>query len=183
MSLTLETIEEAAIAQQGSDNVWSDMVDFISTNKITTSSNLNLILKDIEEEFLVKYFSHDFNAKTSKGKWKKSYKYTDYQTGEERRKYLIPQAWTTAKSIAGKALDAGEALSVDGKPLGQTGVAKSARMKLAGTSNSLGENTLDDILRTYNRIVRRGGEMTKREKQAIGEVALSIQIEVGYENV
>ena len=132
--LSVESIEGLAIVDQASDNVWADMKQYAYDNNAFSYEDLNKLLEPIEDEFRFKYFSGNDKAVTKGGKWKSTY--TD-ESGN--RVYIIPNAWTTSKSVLGAALDAG--LSFLNK--GQSVLAREVRtMKKDGSVKSPGEKAV-----------------------------------------
>jgi len=120
MSLDRGSIEDCAVAESASKNTWADMVDFAAG--YNSSIDFFDALLPIEDEFREMYFKDVSAATTKSGKWKKTYKNSD---GE--RVYILPNAWQTSKSVAGKAIDA----NIDMIGKGQSAVAKKARERLS----------------------------------------------------
>ena len=107
MSLSITDIEDCTLPETVQKNTWVKMKEFASAR---TLGSFDQDIFYIEEEFSEKYFGDLPEAKTSTGKWKKSYKNAD---GE--RVHILPNPWKTSKSIVRSALE----LGIDFANLGQ----------------------------------------------------------------
>jgi hypothetical protein len=97
--LNLQDIEDCTIPETVQKNTWAKMCEFAEERSLEA---FDADIATIEEEFCVKYFSEVEEAKTKSGKWKKSYK-----NSKGERVYIIPNPWSTSKSIVRGALTLG----------------------------------------------------------------------------
>ena len=107
LKLCVTDIEDCTLPETVQKNTWAKMKQFASER---TLGSFDTDIAIIENEFCEKYFDTVPEAKTSGGKWKKSYKNA---SGE--RVHILPNPWKTSKSIVRSALD----LGIDFADLGQ----------------------------------------------------------------
>jgi len=100
-----ETITQFAVSEKSKDNAWGSLVRLTTT---VTDPITDLIIA--ENEYMENFHGSDPEAKTKRGKWKKS-------------KYL-PNAYKSAKSIVLRAKKAGiPLLDTNGNPCGKSHVS------------------------------------------------------------
>ena len=100
-----ETITQFAVSEKSKDNAWGSLVRLTAI-----SIDPDIELRVAENEYMENFHGSDPEAKTKKGKWKKS-------------KYL-PNAYKSAKSIVLRAKRAGiPLLDTNGNPYGKSHVS------------------------------------------------------------
>lgn len=162
MSLDRGSIEDCAVAESASKNTWTDMTEF--AKDYYSSLEFFQALNPIEDEFREMYFHDVPEAKTKNGKWKKTYKNS---AGE--RVYILPNAWQTSKSVAGKAIDA----KVDMHGKGQTAVAKEARETLSSPIDP-GRKAINYMKKALNITRESGDSIISYDKEMIKNYAEAI---------
>ena len=128
MKLCRESIERIQATKEIEADVWKDMVRFAVDDCALDVETFQQSTRTMEESYAEKWFSNQPLAKTKGGKWKKTFT-LEKSDGTKEKVYVIPNAWTTAKSVVCTAINAGEPLMDGSTVLGQTAVAKAARSK------------------------------------------------------
>lgn len=164
MHKTTECIVEFAVAAQNTTNAWKSLV---STTHAFASDYVSLVLylEQYENEYMENYHASDPDAKKRNGQWKYS-------------KYL-PKAYTSAKSVLGRALD----LKVDvvdsaGSIMGKTETEK-AIQKAKGKSTT-STTSVDDMLnKAVNNLLRltaMGKESREKVEQSLPMITSHIEL-------
>lgn len=158
IKLTISDIEDCAVAQAATDNTWRKVSEYAADHPKLEDFDQGLAV--IEDEFREKYFGSVEEAKTSAGKWKKTYKHPS--TGE--RVYILPNAWQTAKSVARKALEVG----IDPRGWGQTAVAKKAREASGSKSTTSSSQIISKKVVELNTAIREAsGHLSEEYKTTL----------------